>query len=563
MVIRVGWMMAALLGLAAVPAAACSPAPGYVRPSNFELVQLADAIVIATATETVKGEHWPEWRLRVDQTVKGNAPATFVAGYRGRGRPIASRDVLDEPHPEAFEGPCNRMSLVERGTYVFFLDKQGDGSFAPLGYPFTRVNEDYGGEATLWMRTIRAYLDLQRRLDPMAQLAALEARLTELRAGPQTAEARMQAVDIEDHLTSRSPYKPTALLVATYEQLERGERPKYAARSPEADKEQSEAQALTDLMFPQEAAPDAGTVSEEMRFVLSALVDGKHPDALPLFDRLLAAPRLSAWQLAMAIRFLAKNGHYPRAVSLIETRALAMLPLSGDADAGYLVAAIHDAHSGDSYGETPERWEGDAHARATWPEMALALYWWEEARFGRGNARGADTIEKLQTADFRARPSVALVLAANYDDRAEKWAIAELAGKPPSHDPDDEEPAEHADDLPLQMLIRAYGEERDAALAKAFCDGGLRRWRLLRAFAQHGEDGDREFLEQVAATKGLTLRERDLLGSAVAQIYARVVRRARPGDWLSSDGDGEYALLGHVLRGAPGDADPITCPRKR
>lgn len=55
--------------LFAPAAIACSPFHDYIRPSNFELVQLADVIVVATAQDLGRGGEGVSFR--VTRTLKG------------------------------------------------------------------------------------------------------------------------------------------------------------------------------------------------------------------------------------------------------------------------------------------------------------------------------------------------------------------------------------------------------------------------------------------------------------------------------------------------------------
>jgi hypothetical protein len=89
--------------------------------------------------------------------------------------PLASDpNDLTDPNPEAFQGPCIRRTFARNKSYVLFLSKDERGGHSLLGYPFTRVDEDYFGPDSLWVRTITSYLDIQARLSGMAQLDELE-----------------------------------------------------------------------------------------------------------------------------------------------------------------------------------------------------------------------------------------------------------------------------------------------------------------------------------------------------------------------------------------------------
>src|SRR5688572_30804346 len=97
-------LAAASLAVAA-PAAACSVVSDYVRPSNFELVQIADAIVVATAVEQTGTKDEPGVLFRIDSSIKGAGPASFISGAGaaaiGQVGPSSSAD-LSRAHPEAY-----------------------------------------------------------------------------------------------------------------------------------------------------------------------------------------------------------------------------------------------------------------------------------------------------------------------------------------------------------------------------------------------------------------------------------------------------------------------------
>lgn len=213
--------MAACLGMGMSGlAAACSVIGDYVRPSNFELVQIADAIVVATP-EVAVGEDVV--RFRVERTVKGAPPARFEVSMAAIGRTMPSSDDLSTSNPEGYAGPCNRMTFGRGGRYLFFLGRAADGSWDQLGFPFSRINEDYRGENAVWMRTVRRYLALQQRLEPMAQLDALRAALARGRDDEGLVLNAAERADIADHLASLSQWKPTAYLLRAFERVERGE----------------------------------------------------------------------------------------------------------------------------------------------------------------------------------------------------------------------------------------------------------------------------------------------------------------------------------------------------
>jgi hypothetical protein len=563
--------------LNAAQAFACSVTSDYVRPTNYELVQMADAIVVATAMKGIKTalRDFNAVQFRIDKIVKGSIAmsTTFAAGSPAtseyRGTPSDPTDISG-PNPEAYAGPCNRMTLTLGKQYVVFLIKGDDGAFYQLGRAFSRVNEDYFGDESLWMRTIRTYLDLQGRYGPMEQLDALDALMQSKLKEPRTATALAEAADILDHLRSRSPWKPTAFLVRTFETLERGEGPKYGVRSAAADREMSVAQDLTDAMFGQPKPPDKLSLEQEKNFVLRALVLGNHPGATPLFDRLISAPKVSPRFLGLAIRFYAKNNQYRRAYALIETQATRILGAIPRQEARELISDILDAQRGDHYGDGKERWRGDAYVRGAWPELALHLYWFSENVLGRGNA-GSDieAIQSIPIKDYRERPLVTLAIAGNYNEAVQRWASVELLDEAKRLNWEskkdyvyrEEDPAR----LPMQVMARSYGEEREKVLHRVACQSERRRGLLIAALGDWGRSLDNHWFVKLATRAGASDYERDLVGRALARFYAQAAADASEHGLLFS-GDVEYELLVKIIRNeeatvAGTKVEPLRCAK--
>lgn len=536
----------------APPTWACSVTSEYVRPTNFELIQLTDTIVVATAQREIKAEPYGAIEFRVDKVMKGAPPKRVQVSFGSLGDAFPSDpNDISGSHPEGHAGPCNRTTFGKGKQYVLFLSKSGD-TYGPFAFPFSRINEDYAGEDSLWVRTIRTYLEIQAKHDPMKQLEVLDALLQQKLKGPQTATSRAEAQDILDHLRSRSPWKPTPYLVQTYEALERGEQPKYGVRSRAADRENSAAQDMTDAMFGVGPPPDKMSFEEEKHFVLRSLVLGDHPGAAPLFERLIGVPRPTATHLGLGIRFFAKNNQYRRAYTLIETQAMRILGAISQDEAGRLIADILDAQRGDAYGDRKERWRSDSYVATAWPELALHLYWFQVYMYGEGQTRGdSDAIRALVTTDYRARPQVTLALAASYDDNVEKWAISELLNdaKRTAWEAKKEEAYDREDPalLPMQVLVSGYGDERDAALEKIACQSAPRRELLIDTLGRWGDSLDEHWFAAIAAMPTISDDERELVAKAVARLYARETSQSR-GGFLGVAGSSEYELLEKIIR---------------
>jgi hypothetical protein len=563
----------ALSLLAARPVSACSIFGHYVIPTNFELVQMADAIVIATAIDDAvdandKDPQTRDVRFRVDKALKGSPPRVFKYSWSrlGQTRPSDPR-ILDASHPEAHAGMCNRTTFSQRGRYVLFLKQSDEGKWERLSYAFARDSEDYSGDDSLWVTTIKSYLDIQNRLGPMEQFDGLERLMATKMAEKPSLRRDAVIDDIRNHLRSRSPYKPTRYLVDTYEQLERGEPLRYPLRPPSADAEQSFAQAMTDAIVGG-GAPDSLSVEAQKSFVLRSLIEGDHPDAAPLFERLLAAPDVSAERLGAVIRYFGSQGQLKRALDVAETRVLPKVIEFDPADAEALYSDLVLAMRGDGYDEK-EEWRSDPEVAARWPRVSFLFARYLGGAMSPGFASN-EYAEELIGNDYRRSPELTLQAANAYRSRVEEWAIAELtalvpAATPPAKGASGREDGETAEDparLPIRVLVRGLGKERDAAVLKVFCQGGARRMMLIDALGEAaGSTYNPHIVERMLSTPGLTEDERKALLDALIELDGRSLshRRThrdlfgghRPSDWR--------ILLEALIKGERFTVEPIDC----
>ena len=111
---------------------------------------------------------------------------------------------------------CNRTTFSQRGRYVLFLKQSDDGKWARLSYPFARDSEDYSGDDSLWVTTIKSYVDIQNRLGSMEQFDGLERLMASKMAEKPSLRRDAVIDDIRNHLRSRSPYKPTRSSVVAH-----------------------------------------------------------------------------------------------------------------------------------------------------------------------------------------------------------------------------------------------------------------------------------------------------------------------------------------------------------
>lgn len=551
---------------AGTAALACSVSGEFVRSSSYELVERADAVVVARAeSQASDADPWDgRVTFRIESALKGEPPQTIVMSGAALGRTIPSDpDDLTTAHPETYSGPCTRWTFQRGSRYVLFL-REGDGGQEPAGWyamrpTFGRGTEDYAGPDSLWVRALSLYIDIQQREpDRMAALDALASRLPPLEAPEASAADRQLALDIRDHLSSLSPDKPTAYLVNAYEALEREESPRFSVRGPEANREGGMADAMTDLVF-DIRRPDFDLERQKASILLS-LVNGEHDDALPLFERLLAAGP-NARTLGLTVRYLSSNGQYRRAFEIVETEVMRRVGGLPDDQAGALVGDVEQAMRGPGYvyDQDNEAWRTEPYVLARWPETALSLYWDSRRRTGEGGGFSAELLA-LRPADYRARPEVTLALAEGFDDHVRNWAIAEVDRLAPTADwLADDPPLE----LPLRVLVLDFGDERTAALIRTWCSGESGQILTRQALGAWGDELDIDLLMRMLASPRLNEDDRDHTRRALAVLFGRNIRDR--GGLFGGVAQNAYEAVEASMRGQPiMDFDelvePLTCP---
>lgn len=190
---------------APLPTLACSPAPGYRVPTNLELVENADLILLGTVTD---GDFGP------DSTAQQMIAVEPVEALKGAmpGSPIAlpamiatDADVqlsnpyeLRDAHPQSLAGACVRYVFPRGSRVLFFLDRR-DGAWHEAGGPFSRWAEDVLTDDAPWLQAVRFYIDVAR-LPEEDRPAALAARRSELGALGYDPVAQLLAADIDRQL---------------------------------------------------------------------------------------------------------------------------------------------------------------------------------------------------------------------------------------------------------------------------------------------------------------------------------------------------------------------------
>lgn len=198
-------LAAAALLAAPLPAIACSVATGYRVPTNIELVESADLILLATVTEgDLAPDAIPEQRIAVEPlaAIKGELPAGPLAmpGWIASGAEavLSNPYELQDAHPQSLAGACNRMSFPRGSRVLFFLKWEGD-HWRAAGGPFSRWAEDVLTDEAPWLQVVRLYAEAAA-LPASDRTAYLTARHTELSAERDNPVAQLIAADIARQL---------------------------------------------------------------------------------------------------------------------------------------------------------------------------------------------------------------------------------------------------------------------------------------------------------------------------------------------------------------------------
>lgn len=195
---------AALTALVATPVSACTVPHGYRVPTNLELAERADTILIGTVEreEVILAHPSSVSKIVVRPTLllKGpELPAQIeLHGSMGAGRRRATRSNPRELHavnPDAMAGACVRY-LFEPGMKLVLFFERHEGQLHFAFYPFARVSEDIPSDAAPWVRAVRIYVEIAA-LPPSERRAALMARRDALRAAKGDPDAELLATDID------------------------------------------------------------------------------------------------------------------------------------------------------------------------------------------------------------------------------------------------------------------------------------------------------------------------------------------------------------------------------
>jgi hypothetical protein len=204
------------LALAALPAAAlaCSPVSGYHVPTNLELAEQANLIVLGEVVSGGKGVALDPEASTITvhplAALKGLLPGADIvlAGMSlaqpGDAAANAVSDPLDfgDPHPQALTGGCIRREFPLGARAVFFLERV-NGAWAPAGGAFSRWAEDVSGPDAPWVTLANLYAQASL-LPPEQGRAKLEEQHAALVDHPDDPQSVAMRADIERSLAGPS-----------------------------------------------------------------------------------------------------------------------------------------------------------------------------------------------------------------------------------------------------------------------------------------------------------------------------------------------------------------------
>jgi len=206
---RIPFAAALLLAAAPLPAAACSVVDDYRVPTNLELAEGAQTILLGRVTGAdAEGEDPIAGTLTIHplKAIKGTMPDAdlHIAGLVLASGETAYYGVLSNPyefesaHPVSYIGACIRYFFPLGTTALFFLNQQ-DGEWRPSGGPFSRWAEDVPGPDAPWVRLTELYVRAAA-LGGEESKALLESERDGLRARMDDPVAQLMATDIERQL---------------------------------------------------------------------------------------------------------------------------------------------------------------------------------------------------------------------------------------------------------------------------------------------------------------------------------------------------------------------------
>jgi hypothetical protein len=187
------------------PGWACSPDGEYRAPTNVELIERADLVVLGRV-DAGRPKEQPSSNavgLTPIRTLKGRAPEklTLYGTFRDRyGKPVAPQPTkLNELHSSSLWGSCDRQGYAP-GTLVIATFKKRPGGYMQMTYPFARNVEDVEDQQGLWVQAATLYARIISQNPPAQRRKAFQKERERLLAQSRDSDAQAIAQDIATYL---------------------------------------------------------------------------------------------------------------------------------------------------------------------------------------------------------------------------------------------------------------------------------------------------------------------------------------------------------------------------
>lgn len=204
-----------VLSISPLTVVACSVGRGFLLPTNYDLVQEVDAIVLAKSIDrsertdscgsTAITERVIDFAIL--EVFKGDVTDKKVTidGYLGfQGR--SEEGNFNGARPGAYSGSCIAMDYRLNYKYLLFLD-EFKGEWRIGGAPFSRVNEEVDGMNSPWVKAVQTYIRIGSLNDYEEEKKALRGLLGTDSADSKASEIPGLAEDIKRHFNTPSSHK--------------------------------------------------------------------------------------------------------------------------------------------------------------------------------------------------------------------------------------------------------------------------------------------------------------------------------------------------------------------
>lgn len=181
------FLLFANLSFRATTASACSFAHTYHVPTTIEMVDQADAVVLAR----IHGSHrdresgFTRAELVPFSVLKGGffpgrvfLEDAIIASSKHPATPSDPKNIVD-PNPDALSGGCRR-NVFNKGAIVVAFLQEKNGKYIVHAPALSRALEDVPSSDALWVKAVKVYIQIatfpisQRRKEILSKISQLE-----------------------------------------------------------------------------------------------------------------------------------------------------------------------------------------------------------------------------------------------------------------------------------------------------------------------------------------------------------------------------------------------------